>query len=113
MTLLLVTAFAKTLFTVATFGASLPAGIFLPSLCIGACVGRAVGIFMDHLHRLHPTAWIFGNCPTEGACISPPVYAVIGAASACGGVTRLTISLVVILFELTGAVDLVLQLMMS
>lgn len=111
--LLLVTAFAKTLLTAVTFGASLPAGIFLPSLAIGACVGRAVGIIMASLQRAHPTAWLFASCPADVPCISPPVYAVIGAASALGGVTRMTISLVVILFELTGAVDLVLQIMMA
>lgn len=111
--LLLVTAFAKTLLTAVTFGASLPAGIFLPSLAIGACVGRAVGLLMHLLQRAHPSAWLFASCPADGACISPPVYAVVGAASALGGVTRMTISLVVILFELTGAIDLVLQIMLA
>ncbi|KAM0750700.1 hypothetical protein T439DRAFT_325753 [Meredithblackwellia eburnea MCA 4105] len=111
--LLLVTAFSKSLLTAVTFGASLPAGIFLPTLVIGACGGRAVGIVMSSIQRSHPTAWLFSNCPADGVCISPPVYAVVGAASAMGGVTRMTVSLVVILFELTGAVDLVLQIMMG
>lgn len=44
---------------------------------------------------------------------APQVYSVIGAASAVGGLTRMTISLVVIIFELTGAVELVLQIMMA
>ena len=92
--LLLITAFAKTLLTAVTFGASIPAGIFLPSLTVGACVGRAFGIVMASLQRAHPDAWLFANCPADGPCISPPVYAVIGAASALGGVTRMTISLV-------------------
>ncbi|GAA5956912.1 hypothetical protein JCM3765_006638 [Sporobolomyces pararoseus] len=111
--LLLVSAFAKTLLTAVTFGAALPAGIFLPSLTIGACVGRAVGIIVARVQKANPEAWLFANCPADGACISPPVYAVIGAASALGGVTRMTISLVVILYELTGAIDIVLQLMMA
>lgn len=92
--LLLVTAFSKTLLTAVTFGASLPAGIFLPSLLIGACVGRAVGLVMASIQRAHPGAWLFANCPADGACISPPVYAVVGAASALGGATRMTVSLV-------------------
>ncbi|GAA5879751.1 hypothetical protein JCM16303_004161 [Sporobolomyces ruberrimus] len=111
--LLLVSAFTKTLLTAVTFGAALPAGIFLPSLTIGACVGRAVGIIVARVQKANPEAWLFANCPADGACISPPVYAVIGAASALGGVTRMTISLVVILYELTGAIDIVLQLMMA
>ncbi|GAA5991112.1 hypothetical protein JCM10908_006541 [Rhodotorula pacifica] len=111
--LLLVAAFAKTLLTAVTFGASIPAGIFLPSLTIGACVGRAVGLVMDQIHRAHPESWVFSDCPADGGCINPSVYAVIGAAGALGGVTRMTISLVVILFELTGAIDIVLQLMMA
>jgi chloride channel 3/4/5 len=45
--------------------------------------------------------------------LAPQVYAVIGAASAVGGLTRMTVSLVVIIFELTGAVELVLQIMMA
>ncbi|KAG0659416.1 hypothetical protein C6P46_005193 [Rhodotorula mucilaginosa] len=111
--LLLVAAFAKTLLTAVTFGSSIPAGIFLPSLTIGACVGRAVGLVMDQLHRAHPESWVFSDCPADGGCINPSVYAVIGAAGALGGVTRMTISLVVIVFELTGAIDIVLQLMMA
>lgn len=92
--LLLLTAFAKTLLTAATFGASIPAGIFLPSLTIGACAGRAVGLVMDALQKAHPQSWVFADCPADGGCINTSVYAVIGAASALGGVTRMTISLV-------------------
>ncbi|BGP17587.1 chloride channel [Rhodosporidiobolus nylandii] len=112
VTLLLITAFAKTLLTAVTFGASIPAGIFLPSLTVGACAGRAVGLVMDQIQRAYPESWVFAGCPADGGCIQPSVYAVIGAASALGGVTRMTVSLVVILFELTGAIDIVIQLMM-
>ncbi|GAA5889468.1 hypothetical protein JCM6882_007039 [Rhodosporidiobolus microsporus] len=112
VTLLLITAFAKTLLTAVTFGASLPAGVFLPSLIVGACAGRAVGLVMDQIQRAYPQSWVFAGCPADGGCIQPSVYAVIGAGSALGGVTRMTVSLVVILFELTGAIDIVIQLMM-
>ncbi|CAE6495359.1 unnamed protein product [Rhizoctonia solani] len=96
-----------------TFGMKVPAGIFLPTIAIGATMGRAVGIIMQGWHRAHPTAWIFSSCAPEGQCIFPGFYAVIGAAAMLGGVTRMTISLVVIMFELTGALSHVLPIMIA
>jgi chloride channel 3/4/5 len=42
--LLLLAAACKFALTAWTFGTMVPAGIFLPSIAIGACVGRAVGL---------------------------------------------------------------------
>jgi len=88
-----------------------PAGIFLPTIAIGACVGRAVGMIMyvlthtgtiyvwltfcdrQELHRTYPRLWIFINsCPPDPSarCVSPGFYAVIGASSMLGGTTRMT-----------------------
>ncbi len=39
------------------------------------------------------------------------LYAVVGAAAVLGGVTRMTISIVVIMFELTGSVNFIVPLM--
>lgn len=92
-----------------------PAGVFLPSIAIGASFGRAIGLFTQGIHRAYPKAWIFSTCPPDPTvrCVSPGFYAVIGAAAMLGGVTRMTISLVVIMFELTGAVSHVLPIMLS
>lgn len=87
----------------------IPAGIFLPTIAIGACLGRAVGlltfvttsaslliliniILSQGLYRAYPTAWPFLSCPPDPSvrCISPGFYAVIGAAAMLGGVTRMT-----------------------
>ncbi|TFK39947.1 Cl-channel protein [Crucibulum laeve] len=111
--LLILTAAIKLLLTAWTFGMMIPAGIFLPTIAIGACLGRAVGLLTQALYRAYPTAWIFLSCPPDPSvrCISPGFYAVIGASAMLGGVTRMTISLVVILFELTGALSHVLPIM--
>ncbi|PLW42422.1 hypothetical protein PCANC_09887 [Puccinia coronata f. sp. avenae] len=111
--LLLIASVAKAVITSITFGIQVPSGIFLPAISIGACFGRATGMIMHSWQQAYPRFWLFGSCPPEGTCISPQVYAVIGAASAVGGLTRMTVSLVVIIFELTGAVELVLQIMMA
>ncbi|PCH36364.1 Cl-channel protein [Wolfiporia cocos MD-104 SS10] len=113
--LLVLTAITKIALTAWTFGMMIPAGIFLPTIAIGACLGRAVGLITQGLHRTFPTAWIFNSCPPDPTvrCVSPGFYAVIGAAAMLGGVTRMTISLVVILFELTGALSHVLPIMIA
>ncbi|KAF9480503.1 Cl-channel protein [Pholiota conissans] len=111
--LLCLTAILKIVLTSWTFGMMVPAGIFLPTIGIGACLGRAMGLIMQSLYRAYPTAWIFLSCPPDPSvrCISPGFYAVIGASAMLGGVTRMTISLIVILFELTGALSHVLPIM--
>jgi chloride channel 3/4/5 len=35
--------------SIITFGSKVPAGIFIPCLSIGACLGRAVGLLTSHL----------------------------------------------------------------
>jgi len=111
--LLILTAILKIVLTSWTFGMMIPAGIFLPTIGIGACLDRAMGLIMQSLYRAYPTAWIFLACPPDPSvrCISPGFYAVIGASAMLAGVTRMTISLVVILFELTGALSHVLPIM--
>ncbi|KAG8803922.1 hypothetical protein FRB91_000664 [Serendipita sp. 411] len=113
--LLLLTASVKLLLTAWTFGIQVPAGIFLPSITIGATLGRAVGLIMHSMHQRWPYLWIFNTCPPEpgSRCIYPGFYSVVGAAAMLGGVTRMTVSLVAILFELTGALSHVLPIMIS
>lgn len=93
-----------------TFGLQIPAGIILPSMAIGALYGRGLGIIVKIWQNSHPNALIFRACEPDKACITPGTYAIIGAASALGGVTRMTVSIVVIMFELTGALTYVLPI---
>ena len=99
------TLFIKMGLTVITFGCTVPGGIFLPSLIIGAITGRIIGLVMQYVTLTYPHAWPFTACAndlaTRGECIIPGVYAIVGAAAGLAGVTRTTISLVVIMFELT------------
>ena len=96
-----------------TFGLQIPAGIILPSMAIGALFGRAVGIIMEIWVHNHPNFFAFQTCEPDKPCITPGTYAIIGAAAALGGVTRMTVSIVVIMFELTGALTYVLPIMVA
>ncbi|KAK2756746.1 hypothetical protein FQN54_005192 [Arachnomyces sp. PD_36] len=96
-----------------TFGLDIPAGIILPSVAIGALYGRALGIAMEMWQRAYPDLFLFSNCEPDTPCVTPGIYAIIGAASALGGVTRMTVSIVVIMFELTGALTYVIPIMIA
>ncbi|KAK8379882.1 hypothetical protein O3P69_019710 [Scylla paramamosain] len=102
----------KCVATVFTFGLKVPCGLFIPSLAMGAIIGRLVGIGMEQL-AYHNQDWaVFaGECSTGENCITPGLYAMVGAAAVLGGVTRMTVSLVVIMFELTGGVRYIVPLM--
>jgi len=96
-----------------TFGLQIPAGIILPSMAIGALYGRAMGMVVQAWQRNHSSAWFFSSCKPDVECVTPGTFAIIGAASALGGVTRMTVSIVVITFELTGALTYVLPIMIA
>ncbi|EAQ89079.1 hypothetical protein CHGG_05698 [Chaetomium globosum CBS 148.51] len=96
-----------------TFGLQIPAGIILPSMAIGALTGRAIGIIMEIWQTNYPKSIAFHTCEPDIPCITPGTYAVIGAAAALAGVTRMTVSIVVIMFELTGALNYVLPIMIA
>ncbi|PWY96911.1 hypothetical protein BCV70DRAFT_234218, partial [Testicularia cyperi] len=104
----------KGLLTIITFGIKLPAGIFIPTLAVGACFGRIVGLLVQYVQWMHPDLGFFSWCPaSDTACIVPGVYAMVGAAAALSGVTRTTVSLAVIMFELTGTLTYSVPVMLS
>lgn len=96
-----------------TFGLQIPAGIILPSMAIGALSGRAVGIIMEMWQHNHPGFIAFQSCEPDVPCVTPGTYAIVGAAATLAGVTRMTVSIVVIMFELTGALTYVLPIMVA
>jgi len=108
--LLAISGFLRFVQMVFTFGTGAAAGLFIPSLYVGAALGRITGIFTymanDSFH--------FVNAGTETAFVNgiyPGMYAMLGAAAVLGGVCRVTISLVVIMFELTGGLQLIVPFM--
>jgi len=96
-----------------TFGLQIPAGIILPSMAIGALYGRAIGLIVEVWQANHSSWFVFATCEPDIPCVTPGTYAIIGAASALGGATRMTVSIVVIMFELTGALTYVLPIMIA
>jgi chloride channel 3/4/5 len=82
-------------------------------MTIGAITGRIVGILFESFVYYWPNFFLFANeCSTAfEQCVVPGFYAVIGACAFLGGVTRMTVSLVVIMVELTGGLSYSVPLM--
>ncbi|KAF2180807.1 hypothetical protein K469DRAFT_591628 [Zopfia rhizophila CBS 207.26] len=98
----------KAFLTVITFGIKVPAGIYVPSMVVGGLLGRLVGHLVQLFALRFADSGLFGSCdPTgpPGSCVVPGVYAMVAAGATMTGVTRLSVTLAVILFELTGSLD--------
>ncbi|KAL3895943.1 MAG: hypothetical protein SGCHY_004394 [Lobulomycetales sp.] len=112
--LLLFCMIAKVVLLILGNGVLVAAGIFIPVMTIGACLGRVVGMSILYATTAFPSFSWFGPCAgTTDDCVIPGVYAMVGAAAFLCGVTRMTVSLVVIMFELTGALTYALPIMAS
>ncbi|KAG5832121.1 H(+)/Cl(-) exchange transporter 7 isoform X2 [Anguilla anguilla] len=83
-----------------TYGLTVSAGVFIPSLLIGAAWGRLFGIL---LAAITSSGSIWAD---------PGKYALIGAAAQLGGIVRMTLSLTVIMVEATGNVTYGLPIML-
>ena len=108
----------KSILTIISFGIKVPAGIYVPSMVVGGLVGRIAGHLVQYLAFRYPDHKIFAGCPKGGggdleSCVVPGVYALVAAGATMCGVTRLSVTLVVILFELTGSLDHVLPYSLS
>jgi len=103
----------RTFFVILSYGCKVPAGIFVPSMAIGASFGRMVGIFVQAMHEAFPDARFFSTCQPDVPCITPGTYAFLGAGAALSGIMHITVSVVVIMFELTGALTYILPTMVG
>lgn len=108
---LLLATVLRTALVIISYGCKVPAGIFVPSMAIGATFGRMVGILVKALYNTFPHWSMFSACQPDVPCITPGTYAFLGAAAALAGVTRITVAVVVIMFELTGALTYILPTM--
>ncbi|KAJ7967948.1 Chloride channel protein [Quillaja saponaria] len=68
-----------------TYGIAIPSGLFIPVILAGASYGRLVGTFLGSFSYL-----------------DTGLFAILGAASFLGGTMRMTVSICVILLELTN-----------
>lgn len=86
-----------TTFTLASGGSG---GIFAPSLFLGATTGAALGQLLETLHLI-PT----GSTPAS--------YALVGMAAVVAGATHAPLTAILILFELTRNIYVVLPIMIA
>ena len=99
---LLFTTLVTLLLTTYSIGLPVPAGLLIPSLTTGAALGRMVGTGVRWMQLSNPTWGVWTGCQVgDSNCITPGIYALVGGAAVLGGVTRMTIALVVIMFEVS------------
>merc|ERR1712000_175614 len=110
MSLVLATAL-RIFLVIISYGCKVPAGIFVPSMAVGASFGRMVGIIVQAIQQANPDSGFFSACKPDVPCITPGTYAFLGAAAALSGIMHITVSVVVIMFELTGALTYILPTM--
>ncbi|XP_073006449.1 chloride channel protein CLC-d isoform X2 [Typha latifolia] len=77
---------------IVTFGTAVPAGQFVPGIMIGSTYGRLVGMFVVKFYKK--------------LNVEEGTYALLGAASFLGGSMRMTVSLCVIMVEITNNLKL-------
>lgn len=98
----------KTALTFITFGLHLPAGIYVPSMVAGALFGRLFALAvewcalaypgpMQHICAVRDTL----DAGASQLCVDMGIYLLIAAGAFMAGVTRMNMTLVTIMFELT------------
>lgn len=97
---LLAIAACKLIATCFTLGSGGSGGVFAPSLFLGAATGAIFGIILQKL----------GLLPTDG---SPAAYALVGMAAVVAGATHAPLTAILILFEITRDVYVLLPIMLA
>ncbi|XP_071784612.1 chloride channel protein C-like isoform X1 [Asterias amurensis] len=89
-------------------GPHISAGLVVPMLYIGALYGRIIGVVLVSMFGVKTV-----ETDPYWAWIDPGAFALIGAASFFGGVSRLTMSLTVIMMEITNDIQFLLPIMVA
>jgi chloride channel 7 len=85
-----------------TYGIMVPSGLFVPGIICGCVFGRLTGEWVKHLTYE-------GDWTTHA--VHPGIYALLGAACMLGGMSRMTISMSIILVETTGHIQYLFPIM--
>ncbi len=91
--------FLKTAATSFTIGSGGSGGVFAPSLVIGAMTGGAFGMIINAVF------------PSISAGFQ--AYAIVGMAAVFAGMSRATLTAIVMIFEMTGNYNIIMPLMLS
>ncbi|MEH1939000.1 MAG: chloride channel protein [Nostoc sp.] len=86
---------AQFILTLIAFGSGAPGGLFAPSLILGSCLGHIIGVFELNITGVG----------------SPATYALAGMGGFFSAVSKVPITAIVIVFEMTTDFNLVLPLM--
>ncbi|MFN6484681.1 MULTISPECIES: chloride channel protein [unclassified Nostoc] len=86
---------AQFILTLIAFGSGAPGGLFAPSLILGSCLGHIIGVFELYVTGVG----------------SPATYALAGMGGFFSAVSKVPITAIVIVFEMTTDFNLVLPLM--
>lgn len=113
----------KIFLTFITFGLKIPSGIYVPSMVVGALYGRMFAMIVEYLRDKFPKivddSGLFYFLILSTTIMTPAesnksidlgIYAIISAGAFMAGVTRMNITLVAILFELTSSYTYVLPI---
>ncbi|KAG5416787.1 hypothetical protein I9W82_005517 [Candida metapsilosis] len=117
----------KIILTFVTFGLKVPCGIYVPSMVVGALFGRIFAMTLQLISMWASTgegsmgngvmAYVFeslacapGTGSASNNCIDLGIYAMISAGAFMAGATRMNITVVVIMFELTSSYTYVLPI---
>ncbi|KAG2733717.1 hypothetical protein G9P44_003242 [Scheffersomyces stipitis] len=116
----------KVILTFVTFGLKVPCGIYVPSMVAGALYGRICAMLIQLFNLKYnlnivdvssvstTTSVMRFICSSKSDhCVDMGIYSMISAGAFMAGVTRMNITLVIILFELTSSYTYVLPISIS